>query len=85
MRNAPEEMSRVQQAVRARGARIGLSQDAGKYLCNAALYTNLGFREAGKVCHAGFIHVPSRDEHDPQTAQDAQSIAGYIGALLTDS
>ena len=85
VRNAPEEMSRVKQAVRARGARIGLSQDAGKYLCNAALYTNLGFREAGKVRHAGFIHVPSRNEDDPQTAKDAQAITDYIGALLTDS
>ncbi|OFT88375.1 hypothetical protein [Corynebacterium sp. HMSC28B08] len=83
-RNAPEEMTRVQRAVREHGARIGLSHDAGKYLCNAALYTNLGFYETGKVRHAGFIHVPSRDENDPHTAQDAQAIADYIRQLLTD-
>ncbi|AEI09217.1 hypothetical protein CRES_0861 [Corynebacterium resistens DSM 45100] len=84
-RNTPEDMTHVQQIVREQGAHIGLSHDAGTYLCNAALYTNLGFREAGKVRHAGFIHVPSREENDPHTTQDAQAIADYIRELLSIS
>ncbi|MCR5808165.1 MAG: pyroglutamyl-peptidase I [Clostridiales bacterium] len=43
-------------AIRARGLPAGISEDAGAYVCNCALYTLLS-RIDGRI-PAGFIHVP---------------------------
>jgi pyroglutamyl-peptidase len=44
----------------AQGFPVTISNDAGGYLCNAALYHALhALSEPGHSCRAGFIHIPS--------------------------
>ncbi len=39
---------------------VALSDDAGGYLCNAALYHSLeAARNAGRGCRVGFVHIPA--------------------------
>jgi len=38
---------------------VSVSEDAGRYLCNAVLYHSLAQAEAGKVAVAGFVHIPA--------------------------
>lgn len=81
-RQAPAENKAAQQAAKQQGHRIIPSYDAGTYLCNAALYTNLGFLEDGRVEHAGFVHVPARAQGAPQTAKDAEAVAAFVKNLV---
>ena len=76
-----EEFRRAQEAASQGGADIGFSFDAGTYLCNAALYVNLGMQEAGRVRHGGFVHVPSRERRDPLIENDARAVAEFIRRL----
>lgn len=80
-RKAPEENKSAQQKAMSSGHRIFPSYDAGRYLCNAALYTNLGFLEEGRVNHAGFVHVPALNQDDPKTEQEAEAISDFIKNL----
>ncbi len=44
----------------AQGFPVSLSDDAGGYLCNAALYHSLErARRAGGGCRVGFVHIPA--------------------------
>lgn len=81
-RAAPAEFQVAQRAAHLAGAPIALSDDAGTYLCNAALYVNLGLQQAGRVPCAGFVHVPSRKQDDPFVAEDARAVAEFITQLL---
>jgi pyroglutamyl-peptidase len=43
-----------------KGYPVSLSNDAGGYLCNAALYHSLALAERrGGACRVGFVHVPA--------------------------
>lgn len=54
IRRARYRAEPLARAISSAGARARLSQDAGDYLCNQALYGALGLHEG--LC--GFIHVP---------------------------
>lgn len=59
------------------GLPVSLSNDAGGYLCNAALYHALhAIGSAGHPCRAGFIHIPDDLSKPPLTLKDA--IAGAL-------
>jgi pyroglutamyl-peptidase len=65
----------------AHGFPVAISNDAGGYLCNAALYHALhALAQAGHPCSAGFIHIPSDlspDVSDPQLTFE-RAIAGGL-------
>ncbi|MEK0371991.1 hypothetical protein [Corynebacterium mastitidis] len=82
-RHAPAENRAAQQAVRRAGYNINLSDNAGRYLCNAALYTNLGFLEEGRVEHAGFVHVPARAQGAAQNDKDGEAVAAFVKNLVS--
>ena len=46
------------EGLRARGLPIAFSDDAGRYLCNAMLFTLLDRLSGSGVGPVGFIHVP---------------------------
>lgn len=49
----------IAQRLRALGLQVEISRDAGRYLCNAALYHSLEIaRRQGVGVRAGFIHLP---------------------------
>lgn len=79
---APAENKEAQKATKEAGHLIRASHNAGLYLCNAALYTNLGFLEAGLVRHAGFVHVPARDKGAAELGQDAETVAAFVKNLV---
>ncbi|KQB87284.1 Pyrrolidone-carboxylate peptidase [Corynebacterium lowii] len=81
-RQAPEENRAAQKAASAAGNKINISYNAGRYLCNAALYTNLGFLEEGRVAHAGFVHVPARAKGAPQIEKDGEAVASFVKNLV---
>ncbi|MEJ4100590.1 hypothetical protein V5S96_09520 [Corynebacterium mastitidis] len=81
-RQAPAETKEAQQAAKNAGYTINPSYDAGRYLCNAALYTNLGFLEEGRVEHAGFVHVPARAKGAAQNAKNGEAVAGFVKNLV---
>lgn len=81
-RYAPDENRVAQEAVKKAGYTLYHSYNAGLYLCNAALYTNLGLREQGRVAHAAFIHVPKRDLGAPKIADDAKAVSEFVRNLL---
>lgn len=82
-REVPAENKDAQKAVANAGYKLNTSTDAGRYLCNAALYTNLGFLEQGLVRHAGFVHVPARaSETDPGIEGDADTVTEFIKTLV---
>lgn len=81
-RRAPAENKAAQQATKQAGHRVIPSYDAGRYLCNAALYTNLGFLEEGRVDHAAFVHVPARAAGAAQTQSDAEGVAEFVKNLV---
>ncbi len=59
------------------GVPVSISNDAGGYLCNAALYHALhAIESAGHPCRAGFIHIPDDLSKPPLTLKDA--IAGAL-------
>ncbi|MGV0341187.1 pyroglutamyl-peptidase I family protein [Corynebacterium mastitidis] len=81
-RQAPAENREAQQAAKKAGYNINPSYDAGRYLCNAALYTNLGFLEEGRVEHAGFVHVPARAKGAAQNDKDGEAVAEFVKNLV---
>ncbi|MBC3186698.1 hypothetical protein H7347_09000 [Corynebacterium sp. zg-331] len=81
-RRAPAENKAAQQAAKKAGYKINPSYDAGRYLCNAALYTNLGFLEEGRVEHAGFVHVPVRAKGAAQNDKDGEAVAEFVKNLV---
>lgn len=52
------DVADVVAGLRARGARAQLSDDAGAYLCNQALYLALAGAQGGRAGRTGFVHVP---------------------------
>ncbi|KQB84434.1 Pyrrolidone-carboxylate peptidase [Corynebacterium oculi] len=81
-RRAPAENKAAAQATKQSGHQLNLSYDAGRYLCNAALYTNLGFLENGRVDHAAFVHVPAREKGAAQTQSDGETVAAFVKNLV---
>ena len=53
-------LSFIMQRLRAKGLPVELSRDAGRYLCNAALYHSLDtVRRHERSSRSGFIHLPA--------------------------
>lgn len=54
----------IAQRLRTRGLPVEISRDAGRYLCNAALYHSLDqARRLGGPVRAGFVHLPLKLDH----------------------
>jgi pyroglutamyl-peptidase len=52
-------LQRVYAAVRSTGVKVRHSRDAGRYICNAALFTGLDLaRRSSRPRHVAFIHIP---------------------------
>lgn len=81
-RYALDENRVAQEAVKKAGYTLYRSYDAGYYLCNAALYTNLGLQEQGLVEHAAFIHVPKRALGAPKLTDDAKAVSEFVKNLV---
>ncbi len=80
---APEANRQAYKAARAEGHKINPSYDAGRYLCNAELYTNLSLQQQGAVAAAGFIHVPAlRTSQDKKIDIFAQAVAATARNLV---
>ena len=63
--------------LRSLGLPVSISNDAGGYLCNAALYHALHTnRSAGHSCRVGFIHIPDDLSKPPLTFADV--VAGAL-------
>lgn len=64
-RNAPGVLratlpaTRLVQRLRMAGIPAALSNDAGRYLCNAVMFESLWLAETGRIPCAGFIHIPA--------------------------
>lgn len=66
------------------GIRVELSTDAGRYLCNAALFRSLALTAKAKGAGvAGFVHIPSvlADPEQARTLQDFDWTQAVIGSL----
>jgi pyroglutamyl-peptidase len=50
---------RLVQRLRMAGIPAQLSDDAGRYLCNAVMFESLWLAETGGIASAGFIHIPA--------------------------
>jgi pyroglutamyl-peptidase len=60
-----------------KGYPVSLSNDAGGYLCNAALYHSLALAERrGDDCRVGFVHIPTDLMTPPFTL--AEAVAGAL-------
>jgi pyroglutamyl-peptidase len=66
------------------GHPVSLSDDAGGYLCNAALYRSLAIAERnGNACRTGFVHIPADLSVPPTTFSAAlQGAFKIIGLAL---
>lgn len=59
-------LDRIYQRLRGKGLPVQISDDAGGYLCNAALYHGLAHcRACGGATQVGFIHVPTKFQEPP--------------------
>jgi pyroglutamyl-peptidase len=57
--SVPAPIERLTAAVRGAGVSARHSRDAGRYICNAALFTALDFgRRSGRPRQIAFIHIP---------------------------
>ena len=75
------DAARVLAAARAAGARADVSDDAGAFCCNAALYHAL--RAAPASTPVGFLHVPhARWPRGPRVARVARAIEAILAALV---
>jgi pyroglutamyl-peptidase len=66
---------RLVQRLRMAGIAAQLSDDAGRYLCNAVMFESLWLAETGGIASAGFIHIPALEppEGNPAAAQSGFS------------
>jgi pyroglutamyl-peptidase len=63
--------------LRTKGYPVSLSDDAGGYLCNAALYHSLVLAEAADAgCRVGFVHIPANLDGPPLSLE--QALAGAL-------
>jgi pyroglutamyl-peptidase len=51
-------VTRLAFAARAAGIDARLSRDAGRYVCNAALYSTLHSARGGRPLLVAFVHIP---------------------------
>lgn len=64
-------------ALASKGYPVSLSNDAGGYLCNAALYHSLALAEGrGGDCRVGFVHIPADLTRPP--LELAEATAGAL-------
>jgi pyroglutamyl-peptidase len=65
-------VSAIMQRLKSAGLPVALSDDAGGYLCNAALYHALhAAGSARHPCRVGFIHIPDSLSRPPLTFDQA--------------
>jgi pyroglutamyl-peptidase len=68
----------VRDAIAAAGVRVELSDDAGSFACNAALYLALTHAR----CRVGFLHVPQRRwPLGPRLSSLARAVEAVLGTL----
>ncbi|MCZ9309335.1 pyroglutamyl-peptidase I family protein [Corynebacterium uberis] len=83
---APEANKLAYQAARAAGYKINPSYDAGRFLCNAELYTNLSLVNDKKIAAGGFVHVPAlKTSEDKKVGEFAQAIAETVRHLAAST
>jgi pyroglutamyl-peptidase len=63
--------ARLVQRLRMAGVPAQLSDDAGRYLCNAVMFESLWLAEAGRIAAAGFIHIPALGPPGEEPAADS--------------
>lgn len=73
---ARADLPRIMAAIRATGAPVRLSHDAGDYLCNAALWTAIG--TTGPSTPVVFVHVPRLRE----CRRDADALLRAVIAVI---
>jgi pyroglutamyl-peptidase len=78
-------ISRIVQRLSDLGLPVSISNDAGRYLCNAVLYHALHtLAETKRSCRVGFVHIPA-DLSGPPLSFEAAVMGGLemIRASLT--
>jgi pyroglutamyl-peptidase len=88
IRNAPPRLSvrapvrRLIAAARATGASVQLSRDAGRYICNAALFSCLDTaHRTGRPGIVAFVHIPRPRPRFPRRSRN-QSSGPTLAALI---
>lgn len=69
--------------IQALGLPVELSQDAGGYLCNFALYKSLAWvRDEGRAVPVGFIHLPNVRGTSDEIGLTLEEMGSAVGAAI---
>ena len=77
------DVTRLAFAARAAGIDTRLSRDAGRYICNAALYSTLHSARGGRPLLVAFVHIPRplrRERSDARRSRPRPSLETLVRA-----